>query len=267
LRRSEGAFALHWQDAKNQKEKGADMADERDERDENEDGPKIRIVDRRMLSNDERAGKGSGENADGPKLQMIHGGTSAQQNPNDAPDIPSQEPPQGDEGEPYPQGPAPIGEPDDEEEIPLSAEELAEAQAQYEAMEQEQFQALEERIGRPLTEQEKEQVREEMARQAESMTRLEVEPLIQQFVVQMSQLAAVHMGLMPNPYTRLIARNDAQARLAIDSFGALYDVIKPRLDPASDREFARVLNDLRVNFASVTGSPVNTQPSGPRIIH
>jgi hypothetical protein len=88
-------------------------------------------------------------------------------------------------------------------------------------------------MGRPLTEQEKESVRGEMARQAEAVTRLEVEPVLQQLMAELSARAAVHMGLMPNPYTRLIAKNDAQARLAIDAFGAMFEIIKPHLDGAA----------------------------------
>jgi hypothetical protein len=45
-----------------------------------------------------------------------------------------------------------------------------------------------------------------MARQAETATRLEIAPVLQQLMAELSARAAIHMGLMPNPYTRLIAR-------------------------------------------------------------
>ncbi|HVF85641.1 MAG TPA: DUF1844 domain-containing protein [Abditibacteriaceae bacterium] len=228
------------------------MADERD-RDE-EEKPRIQVVDRRMLSDDERAGKSSDEK---PKLEIV-GGYSAQQNPNDVPEVPNEDledfEDEVSEGELDPQNPGEMGEPDDEEMEPLSAEEMAQMQAEIEAAENEQFQAIEARMGRPLTEQEKNSVRDEMGRQAQAVTALEVAPLLQQFLMQMSQIAAVHMGLMPNPYTRLIARNDAQARMAIDSFGALLDVMRPQMDAASAREYDRVLNDLRVNYVQITGA-------------
>ena len=230
------------------------MANKRDEQ-ENEE-PKIHIVDRRMLSDDERAGKGSTEtssedSAERPKLEIIGGG---------APQAKKEE-----------AAPTADGEEDGEE---LSEEEVAQMR---EEMESQQFAELEKQMGRPLTAQEKDQVRVEMQRQAESVTRLEVQPLIMQLMAEMSARAAVHLGLMPNPYTRLVARNDAQARLAIDTFGALLDVLRPQLEPEMRKEFERVLNDLRVNFASITGTPITPAGGGfsggfgggggPRIIH
>ena len=258
----------------------ADKRDERDreerEREEGEGRPKIHIVDRRMLNEDERTGKVATTGISSgtpPRLEMVGGGsatpTTAQQpQPNQSPDAPPENEEQSDEPLLDPSQPMPMGDPDDDM-PPMTAEELQEAQAEMEAVEAEQFAALEARMGRPLTEQEKQSVRQEMARQAQSMTSLEVEPILQEMAARMSQFAAVHLGLMPNPYTRLIAKNDTQARLAIDAFAAVFEVIKPQLDAASQREYARVLNDLRVNFSSITGATLGSAPSsGPsRIIH
>ncbi|HEX8833021.1 MAG TPA: DUF1844 domain-containing protein [Abditibacteriaceae bacterium] len=231
------------------------MSDER-EREENE--PKIRIVDRRMLNEDERAGKAAPaaeETTSAPPRLEIVGGTSGANvadiaSEADSADILNAGPVEAAGGdEEYDEGDAP------------SAEEIAQMRAE---VEQEQFAAIEERMGRPLTEQEKDSVRAEMDNQARSMSALEIAPMLQQFMAEMSARAAVHMGLMPNPYTRLIAKNDAEARLAIDSFAAVLEVAKPRLDATSQREYARVLNDLRVNFVSQTGLSM----SGPsKIIH
>ncbi len=221
------------------------MSNERDNERDEEEKPRIQVVDRRMLSEDERTG---------------NAGVQASQNPNDVPEVPEEDLEDFDDevsdSELDPQNPGEMGDPDEDVE-PLSAEEMAHMQAEVEAAEQEQFQTIEARMGRPLTEQEKNSVREEMGRQAEAVASLQVEPMLQQFIVQMSQVAAVHMGLTPNPYTRLIARNDAQARLSIDSFSALLDVIRPLMDASSAREYDRVLNDLRVNFVQITGAPMN----------
>lgn len=208
--------------------------------DEREDEPKIRIVDRRMLSDEERAGKGaptSQEKGNAPKLEIVGGHTAHEE--------------------------ADIDEPEEDEgdELELSAEEEEQLRTEIEA---EQFAQVEKQLGRPLTEQEKEKVRGEMERQARAMASLEIAPLLQRTIAELSQYAAVHLGLMPNPFTRLIARNDKEARVAIDAFAAIYEVMKPELDPASQREFNRVLNDLRVNYVSITGN----QTGGPsRIIH
>lgn len=230
-----------------------------DKRDENQDEPKIKIVDRRILSDDERAGNApssdasAAEETERPKLEIIGGGAPKTEEHAEA-------------------VPADAGA---DEAFELAEEdELSETERDQmrEEIENEQFTALEQQMGRPLTSQEKEQVREEMKKQAESISRLEVEPLLVQMMAEMSARAAVHLGLMPNPYTRLVARNDAQARLAIDAYGAVFEVIKNQLDTNTRAEFERVLTDLRVNFASITGTPASTFPGGggfggPRIIH
>lgn len=154
-----------------------------------------------------------------------------------------------------------------EEEMPLAPEEEAQMR---EEIEQEQFAALEQQFGRTLTEEEKTQVRALMEQQRQSMMRLEVAPLLLQSVTDIPKFAAVHLGLVANPYTGIIARDDAEARLAIDAFGAMYEVLKTRLDARTGAELARVLNDLRANYTRVTGVSFAPQGSsiitGPRII-
>ena len=229
------------------------MAEERDEE------PKIRIVDRRMLNEDERQGKVSAPEAGPqaeteapPKLEMIGGGSSS--GTSEAAAVAQS----GD------------AEPAEEYEEELSPEEAEHLRAELEA---EQFAEIEHRMGRPLTDQEKVAVREEMERQAQSAASLEVAPMLLQMVMEMKARADVHLGFRPNPYTGLIARNDTQARLAIDAFGALLPVIQSEIEPQVARELDRVLNDLRVNFVSITGIKLPNNPGGaggfggPRIIH
>lgn len=224
------------------------MADDREER---EGEPKIRIVDRRILSDAERAGKGA-DTGTKPKLEIVGGGRPAD----------TAEADKADSGAAEDHGlDTTYAEDEDGQEMEMTEEEAEQLRGE---VEQQQFEALEKRMGRPLTEQEKDAVREEMDRQARSMASLEVTPILSNFMAEISSVAAVHMGLMPNPYTRLIARNDTQARLAIDSYSAVLEVVRPQLDPGLAREFERVLNDLKTNFVSITGGTIK----GPsRIIH
>lgn len=217
------------------------MTDE--QKQDNQEKPKIHVVDRRGITEETPGNKDETTSAP-PKLEVLSGGTpksaaapEPEQNPT------SQE----------------IVEDDEEE---LTEEEALQLQNE---MEEQQFEAISKQMGRPLTEKEKDSVRLEMQRQAESATRLEVTPLLVQTMSELSGRAAVHLGLMPNPYTRLVARNDKEARIAIDAFGALYEAVKFGLDGNLDKELARVLNDLRVNFTRITGTPIS-QPSGPRLI-
>jgi hypothetical protein len=211
------------------------MTDEQNK--ENEDRPKIHVVDRRGISeesNDEKE-----EASAPPKLEIISGGAP--------------------KGETKKEEPAPETQNGDEE---ITEEEAQQMQAE---MEQQQFDAIEKQMGRPLTEKEKNSVRQEMQRQAETAMRLEVAPLLVQTMSELSGRAAVHLGLMPNPYTRLVARNDKEARIAIDAFAAMYEIIKFGLEGSLNKELARVLNDLKANYANITGKPI-ADPGGPKLI-
>lgn len=248
------------------------MPQDRDERAE----PRFQIIDNRMLSEEERSGKiitnpnAPTDDRTAPKLEIIGGGSAMasstlHEEPGQAVSAPIAAGDEADATETVPtQGYDPSYDLD--EETPLSE---AEALRMREEIEQEQFAALEQQFGRPLTEGEKEQVRALMDRQAESMTKLEVAPLLLQTVSEIPRFAAVHLGLVANPYTGIIARNDAEARLAIDAFGALYETLKTRLDARTAGELARVLNDLRANYTRITGvsfAPSSGLITGPRII-
>ncbi len=208
------------------------MTDEQNQ--ENEDRPKIHVVDRRGISEDETKEE---PNNEPPKLEVISGGTSKEE-----------------------ESAASAQQDDGEEEI--SEEEAR--QMQHE-MEEQQFAAIEKQMGRPLTEKEKDPVRQEMQRQAETAMRLEVAPLLVQTMSELSGRAAVHLGLMPNPYTKLVARNDKEARIAIDAFAAMYNIIQFGLEGTLKKELERVLNDLKANYANITGKPI-ADPGGPKLI-
>jgi len=209
------------------------MTDEQNQ--ENEDRPKIHVVDRRGISEEKQQDE---PNSEPPKLEVISGG-----NPKDA----SKE-----------EAPAPAEQDDDE----ITEEEARQMQNE---MEQQQFAAIEQQMGRPLTEKEKDSVRQEMQRQAETAMRLEVAPMLVQTMSELSGRAAVHLGLMPNPYTKLVARNDKEARIAIDAFAAMYDIIQFGLEGSLKKELERVLNDLKANYTNITGKPIAGH-GGPKLI-
>ena len=242
--------------------------------DRDDEKPRIQIIDNRLLSDEERQGSGPlievpGQNQASdqrPKLEIIGGNSvgssSLHEEPGEAVSAPIARGDAADATETVS-----TNQMDLDDETPLSDEEMEQMRAQ---LEQEQFAQLEQEVGRPLTDAERSQVRTLMAQQAESMSRLEVAPLLLQAVSELPRYAAVHLGLIPNPYTGLIARNDQEARLAIDAFGALYETMKSRIDPRAGAELARVLNDLRANYSRVTGTPIvpsgGGMGSGPRII-
>jgi hypothetical protein len=254
------------------------MAQSQDER---EDKPRFQIIDNRLLSEDERRGTapatssstsppliqvpGQAAQSETPKIEIV-GSSSLRENPGEAVSAPIASGDESDATETVPT----LGFEDEDEGDDLDRElTQEEAEALGAQMEAEQFAQLEQEVGRPLTDEEKERVRQMMAQRAESMSRLEVAPILLQTVSELPRYAAVHLGLVANPYTGLIARNDKEARLAIDAFGALYETLKPRIDPRAGAELARVLNDLRSNYTRITGQsfqPASPLITGPRII-
>ena len=240
------------------------------ERDSRENEPKIKVIDRRLLNEDERAGRApvpsaptggaSGAEADAPRIQV----TGFKQSAPAAP----QPDPEGHAEHVHVHGPDCDHDHDHEDFGEEEEAELTEAEAEElrNQIEEEQFAAYSQQLGRPLTDAEKDQVRKLMDKQMQSMTSLEVSPVLLQTISDLSRYASVHLGLVQNPYTRLIARNDKEARLAIDAFGAIYEVIKTRADPRVGAELARLLNDLRVNYTRITGASFATPATGPRII-
>ena len=263
------------------------MPKDTEEREENK--PRFQIVDRRVLTEEDRKGTSTDINADAqtkpliqvpgqanasneerPKLEIIGGGnphagesaigsSSLDEAPGHAVSAPSAALDAADATETVP---ADRGDMEMDDETPMTDAEVEQMRSQLEA---EQFAALEQEIGRPLTDPEKDQVRQMMEREAQSMTRLEVAPILLKTVSELPRYAAVHLGLVANPYTGLVARNDAEAKLAIEAFEALFDTIKTRVDPRASSELSRVLADLKANYARVAGAPIAPK-GGPRII-
>lgn len=254
------------------------MPKDQEERDENK--PRFQIVDRRILTEEDRKGTSTdlpepeskplievpGAPTERPHLEIIGGGgnssvgsSSLEEAPGQAVSAPVAA---GDAADATETVPAEDDLGDIEDEAPMSDEEVDQMRAQLEA---EQFAALEQEVGRPLTDAEKDQVRQMMERQAQSMSKLEVAPILLQTISELPRYAAVHLGLIANPYTGLVARNDSEARLAIEAFEALYDTLKTKIEPRAASELNRVLTDLKANYTRVSGATIGPK-GGPRII-
>ncbi len=273
------------------------MSKESEEREEQK--PRFQIVDRRVLTEEDRKGTStdipaatpliqvpgqakSPSDEERPKLEIIGGGnpnsgsaqgaasgqsiigsSSLDEEPGQAVSAPSATIDAADATETVPANSAAAGtEQQMGDEEPMTEAEVEQMRSQLEA---EQFAALEQEIGRPLTDPEKDQVRQMMEREAQSMTKLEVAPILLKTITELPRYAAVHLGLVANPYTGLIARNDAEARMAIEGFEALYETIKTRVDARTTSELERVLADLKANYARISGASLAPK-GGPRII-
>jgi Domain of unknown function (DUF1844) len=56
------------------------------------------------------------------------------------------------------------------------------------------------------------------------------------------------MGLVPNPATNKIHKDLADARIAIDAYGAIFEAVRVHIDEQPRREMETLLTTLRLNF-------------------
>lgn len=77
---------------------------------------------------------------------------------------------------------------------------------------------------------------------------LGTEDLMLSFLGLLAAKAWEGMGLVPAMRTGKIEKDLASARLAIDGYGAVFDLVRGRLPEAPRREMETLLMNLRVNF-------------------
>ncbi len=56
------------------------------------------------------------------------------------------------------------------------------------------------------------------------------------------------MGLVPSPLTSKTEKNLDEARLAIDAYAAVFEVVRARIEEHPRREMQNLLTTLRLNF-------------------
>lgn len=77
---------------------------------------------------------------------------------------------------------------------------------------------------------------------------LSVGPVLAEMIDVLSSIGWQKLGLQPDMATGSLAKDLAQAKLAIDSASALADQLMPLLDDEDKRKMANLLRDLRVNY-------------------
>ena len=94
---------------------------------------------------------------------------------------------------------------------------------------------------------------EDEAREAD-IRLLSVPDLVRVLISELYARAWVHMGLVVNPATNLLAVDLPQARLAIDCIGSLAEHLGSFAEESERRELELMLTDLRVNFVRQSGT-------------
>ncbi len=89
--------------------------------------------------------------------------------------------------------------------------------------------------------------------QAVPLSALPAPDLLTSFMSLMAMKAWEGMGLVPNPMSGKTEKNLEDARLAIDAYAAIFDLLRPRIDEGERREVENTLTMLRVNFVDKSG--------------
>ncbi len=83
---------------------------------------------------------------------------------------------------------------------------------------------------------------------------LPIADLVHIFIAELQARALMHMGLIPNPETHLVAKDLPQARLAIDCIAALVEQLSPLEAPGEHGQLGQLLAELRLNFVRESGA-------------
>jgi hypothetical protein len=78
---------------------------------------------------------------------------------------------------------------------------------------------------------------------------LDINELVEVFIMLLSEKAWRYIGLKVNPATNKMDKDLAKAHVAIDCIISLVDKIEPNLDNAEPERLRRLITDLQLNYA------------------
>lgn len=86
------------------------------------------------------------------------------------------------------------------------------------------------------------------ASQAVPLAALTTTDLVHSFLSLLALKAWEGMGLVPNALSGKTQKNLDEARLAIDAYAAVFEILRSRIDEGPRREMENLLTTLRLNF-------------------
>ena len=89
--------------------------------------------------------------------------------------------------------------------------------------------------------------------QAVPLSALPASDLLASFLNLMAMKAWEGMGLVPNPMSGKTEKNLEDARLAIDAYAAVFELLRLRVAEGERRDLENALTMLRVNFVDKSG--------------
>jgi hypothetical protein len=78
---------------------------------------------------------------------------------------------------------------------------------------------------------------------------LDINQLIEVFIMLLSEKAWRYIGLKVDPHKNKIDKDLTKARVAIDCITSLVDKIEPNLEKAEIEHLRRLITDLQLNYA------------------
>lgn len=89
--------------------------------------------------------------------------------------------------------------------------------------------------------------------QAVPLAALTASDLMHSFLSLLALKAWEGMGLVPNALTGKTEKNLDDSRLAIDTYAAVFEVLRSRIDEGPRRDMENLLTTLRLNFVDKSG--------------
>jgi hypothetical protein len=90
--------------------------------------------------------------------------------------------------------------------------------------------------------------KEDAGPQAVPLAALPAADLLTSFMSLLAMKAWEGMGLLPNALTNKTQKNMDDARIAIDAYAAVFEVLRSRVEEQPRREMENLLTTLRLNF-------------------
>lgn len=89
--------------------------------------------------------------------------------------------------------------------------------------------------------------------QAVPLAALPASDLLMSFMSLLAMKAWEGMGLVPNALSNKTEKNMDDARIAIDAYAAVFEVVRSRVEEQPRREMENLLTTLRLNFVDKSG--------------
>lgn len=99
-----------------------------------------------------------------------------------------------------------------------------------------------------------EKVPEDIPTEEEKLSKeeLKVINLSRGFISFLSQVAWWNLGLVPHPQSGKVQKDLLEAKLAIDTASAIFEILQNNLPDEEKKQFRTILSDLKLNYVNIS---------------